>query len=326
MSGAPDTRVAVLVVGMHRSGTSALTGALGLCGATLPRRLMTAGEDNPAGFWEPRAVVALHEAMLVALGSAWDDGRIADAAQLDGWRPALAAALAEEFDDAALLVLKDPRLSLLLEPWREVLRNAGICPRVVVALRHPMEVAASLERRDGMLLAHGLLLWLRYFLAAERGSRGMRRVFVRYDTLLADPVGCVDAIGAGLGITWPTAPALAAGKLAGFIAPALRHHAAVDMALPEDVVGVAAMAGWEWGQEAATGGAPDPARLDAIAAQLAAADAWLAGTLADRQRRLGAAAREREDLAARLAAAKPLGVGRRIWRGIWRMWLRYQNK
>ena len=65
---------ALLVLGMHRSGTSALTRTLSLLGAALPQQLMGAKEENNAlGFWEPQAVYELNEALLRQLGSRWDD-------------------------------------------------------------------------------------------------------------------------------------------------------------------------------------------------------------------------------------------------------------
>ena len=67
--------VALLVLGMHRSGTSALTRVLNLLGASLGDDLMPPGDDNPLGFWEHQGIVSVHEALLVALERRWDDPR-----------------------------------------------------------------------------------------------------------------------------------------------------------------------------------------------------------------------------------------------------------
>ena len=65
---------AVVVLGMHRSGTSALTRVLSLAGAELPRTMMRLrAADNPTGFWESVKLMEIHDAALEALGSAWDD-------------------------------------------------------------------------------------------------------------------------------------------------------------------------------------------------------------------------------------------------------------
>ena len=65
----------LLVLGMHRSGTSALTRLLNLHGAVLGDDLLPAGHDNPSGFWELREAVAIHVRLLAGLGMAWDDPR-----------------------------------------------------------------------------------------------------------------------------------------------------------------------------------------------------------------------------------------------------------
>ncbi len=316
MSGAPEGRVGVLVLGMHRSGTSALTRAMALCGAALPARLMAPGADNAAGFWEPAAIVALHEAMLREAGRRWDDGQRLDVSRVADRGAALAAALREDFAEAPLLVLKDPRLSRLLLLWRPVLAQAGLSPRVVVALRHPMAIAASLRARDGMSESRALLLGLRYFLDAERNSRGITRVFARYEALLADPVSCLTEIGARLGVDWPVPPAAARADLREFVAPGLRHHDEAA-AFPAGVVGEAAAAAWAWATAAAEAGEPEGAVLDGIAARLDAAEAWLGGVLDEWRARDEAAARTIQALRERCAAAEQVGAVRRLWRRSW---------
>ena len=66
---------AILVAGMHRSGTSALTGALNVLGISLGQHLLAPGEDNPKGYWEHQSAVEIHERLLTALERRWDDVR-----------------------------------------------------------------------------------------------------------------------------------------------------------------------------------------------------------------------------------------------------------
>src|ERR1700690_93442 len=66
---------ALVVLGMHRSGTSALTGMLHHLGVALGSRLMAASPDNPRGYWEHSDIVATHERLMAALGWGWDDIR-----------------------------------------------------------------------------------------------------------------------------------------------------------------------------------------------------------------------------------------------------------
>ncbi|MEG3048645.1 MAG: hypothetical protein RR792_00460, partial [Thermomonas sp.] len=183
--------VALLVLGMHRSGTSALTRVLNLLGVALGDDLMAPGPDNPLGFWEHHGIVSVHEGLLAALGRRWDDPR----PMPDGWLDseaaqeageAIAAIVRRDFAGVPLWAVKDPRLCRLMPLWRRVLANLGIEPRVVLVSRHPDEVAGSLLRRDGLPVAIGELLWARYLLEAVRGSDGCRRGMVAYDDLLDD--------------------------------------------------------------------------------------------------------------------------------------------
>src|SRR5262249_40931276 len=111
--------------------------------------------------------------------------------------------LRRDFGDSPLFVVKDPRICVLLPLWRNALTDIETDPRFVISVREPLEVAASLASRDGFSTAHSLLLWLKHFLAAELGTRGVRRVFVRYDDLLADWRRTSTTISQALSIEWP---------------------------------------------------------------------------------------------------------------------------
>jgi hypothetical protein len=224
-------RVCLLVLGMHRSGTSAITRVLSLMGATLPGRLMPPVPDNnETGFWESKPLAAVHDAILKEVGSAWDDwrpvhfNRLVDARRAD-FKAQLRAIIEEEFDDATLFVLKDPRICRLLPIYLELFDEMGITPRFVLPLRNPAAVAKSLARRDEMSLGFASLLWLRHVLDAERGTRGHTRVLASYDELLDDWKSSVDAIGDALGISWPRRKEDAADEIGAFLRRDLRHHA-----------------------------------------------------------------------------------------------------
>lgn len=224
--GAAERRVGLLVLGMHRSGTSALTGLLARHGVALGDDLLPPAPDNPSGFWEHRAAVALHEQLLDALGMAWDDPRPLPR----GWRRSAAARQARaqiaalvdaEFAAQALWAVKDPRLCRFVPLWREALADAGIEARALLVVRHPEEVAASLQARDGLPGAIGQLLWARYLLDALAGSDGMPRALLRYPDLLEDGARELARIASELGL--PLRPD--AAVVQAFLAPQLRHHA-----------------------------------------------------------------------------------------------------
>lgn len=228
-SGSGAGRTGVLVLGMHRSGTSALTRLLNLHGAALGDELMPARCDNPTGFWEHSAAVAIHERLLAALGRAWDDPRALPSDWLE--HPAareaqagIGALLDREFAGHPAWAVKDPRLCRFVPLWRRAMAERGIDAVAVFALRHADEVAASLEARDGLPRGVGHLLWARYLLDALAGSEGMARHAIRYDALLADWQGAVRAFvdATGLRLPHPADP----DTVTAFLSPTLRHHAA----------------------------------------------------------------------------------------------------
>ena len=179
-------RIAYVVLGMHRSGTSSVAGTLALLGAAAPRTLMRPAEDNPKGFWESEVVTAFNDRLLAAAGSSWDDWRRFALPSDPAWAEEAAGVLDAEFGDAEAIVLKDPRICRFFPFWRRVLESAGYGPLIVCPVRDPMEVAASLNARNGMDPARALRLWLRHVLDAEAASRGLPRHFMGWDGFIAD--------------------------------------------------------------------------------------------------------------------------------------------
>ena len=220
---------AVLVVGMHRSGTSALTGILSLAGVDLGPCLVPPAEDNPKGFFEHNSVWQIHHDLLVEIGSSWHDIRPLPKDWPSGQaaKKALARLCAElehDFSKSQLWGVKDPRLSRCFVIWPTLLADLGVQPKVILALRDPLEVAMSLQKRDGLGLTHALALWLRYTLDAERTTRGMPRVMVEYDRLLADWRRELDRLRVELML--PLHVNSKADAIEDFLSPELRHNKA----------------------------------------------------------------------------------------------------
>lgn len=220
-------RHACLVLGMHRSGTSVLAQLLAALGADLPLRLNPPAPDNPEGYFEPAALVALHDRLLAAGNSAWFDLKPFAVGAVPAEAAAtllaeMAQALAEDYPAAPLPLIKDPRLCRFLPLARDVLDAAGMDSAVVLALRHPAEVAASLARRDQMSASYAGLLWARHVIAAERDSRGLPRVAVAYAQLMEDWRSVAARIRSLPG-PWRTEDPAAAPPKAE-----LRHHRGLD--------------------------------------------------------------------------------------------------
>lgn len=185
------SRQALLVLGMHRSGTSAFTRVLNLLGASLPTQLLPITADNVTGHWEPMEVVGIHDQVLASAASGYDDVTqfpqewfASEAA--DVFRSQILDILKRDFSMCSLFILKDPRMCRLLPLWFPILKEFSTQPLFVIPIRNPLDVAASLKKRDGFSEDKSLLLWLWHFLSAERGTRGRKRSFVRYNLLLQD--------------------------------------------------------------------------------------------------------------------------------------------
>jgi len=232
-SAAGRQKRALLVLGMHRSGTSAFARSLGLLGCDLPTTLMPAGRGNEQGHWESQPITDLNEEILASAGSSWDDWGAFNpdwyvSPVVDEFRERAQAALESEFGASRLFVLKDPRVCRLLDFWIEATKAFGATPLVVSPIRNPLEVAASLHARDGMEPSIAQLLWLRHVLDAEAASRNLRRTYVRYDDLLSEWRVVADKIGDDLGISWPRRSTSVGIEIEEFLTPAQRHHVEKD--------------------------------------------------------------------------------------------------
>lgn len=273
----------LLILGMHRSGTSLLAGSCRLLGADLGDRMMQARQDNVMGFWEHDEVVQLHDRMLERLGFAWDDVR----ALPDKWwsyeairplRETLKTVLQRDFGASGLGCVKDPRLCRMLPLWQELLKELGWQPVYLLATREPGEIAASLRSRNGFSAEKSTLLTLRYTLEAEAASRGGRRATVDYADLLKDWRAVLRPAWEQLGLPWPGDVSTLDAEMARFVHKELRHHASGD-GLPSGTLGKLAQGTYS----ALRGG--DTAALDSARQQLdgmgAGYDQVLAGLYAE---------------------------------------------
>lgn len=224
-------REAVVVLPMHRSGSSALSRVLNLLGCDLPKTLMLGNETNPTGHWESVEIRALNDDILASGGSQWQDWQAFNPNWYKTPKPHEFQAralkvLQDEFGSSSLFVFKDPRVCRIFPFWRDTFAAAGIDPKIILTVRHPQEVAASLERRkdNGIPVLVGLLLWLRHMLEAEADTRGMTRATVSFDRLLQDPIGIAENLQDELGLFWPSLSELQADVIRGYMDPSLRHH------------------------------------------------------------------------------------------------------
>ncbi|WP_306223452.1 sulfotransferase family protein [Bosea beijingensis] len=203
-----NPQVCIPVLGMHRSGTSAVTRVINLLGVDLGKNLMGATPANPRGHWERLDLYDFHEAVLAEIGSAWNDPGPIDPCRFDmpaaaKWPDRLSKIIASEFAESHLFAVKDPRSCRLLPIWYAAAEQLNLELRPILMLRHPFEVAASLNHRQPIETDVALRLWLSHVLEAERSTRTHKRAFVRYEDLLRDWRGTLIAAGQALDIKWP---------------------------------------------------------------------------------------------------------------------------
>lgn len=233
-------RMCILVLGMHRSGTSPVTRVLSLLGADLPANLLDPGPtENETGFWESADIVAVHDRFLSAIGSSWYDPRPIDEDAVNSeagrqCRGELAALISRDFAASRLFVIKDPRMARLTPMWCQLLEELNIQRVAVIPVRNPLAVADSLTRRNGFTRNTSLALWLRHVLEAEVASRGMRRAVLSYDAMLADPKATLRLLCDQLGCFEGKALDRALPQIQDFLSNRYRHHLHDDEKLLKD--------------------------------------------------------------------------------------------
>lgn len=187
-----DRRQAILVLGMHRSGTSALGELVYEMGAKAPMTPLKATKDNVRGYWESKPLMLAHDKFLQKQGTSWNDSAIFDLEKCDHedvetFKAELQKIILTEYGSANTILIKDPRICRFVPVWRELLGSMGIEILPIIIFRNPLEVAYSLIVRDDFTQSGALLSWLRHVLEAERNTRDLPRLFVDYADLLSAP-------------------------------------------------------------------------------------------------------------------------------------------
>ncbi|WP_373004284.1 sulfotransferase family protein [Hyphomonas sp.] len=224
-------RPIIVVLGMHRSGTSVLTRALAALGVELGSHMMLAVEqDNDKGFWEDLDIYRLNERLLKKCNSAWhrlaslEVGRL-ETEEFAAERVEAANLISTKIQDVDLFAFKDPRTAVLLPFWQCVLSDLELEPQYVIAVRNPLEISESLRKRDGFDQTKNLLLWLTHMYSAVQLTDGAQRVFVGYQQVIADPLGQLSRICEALGLTAPSLESAAYKEYADeFLDGSLNHN------------------------------------------------------------------------------------------------------
>jgi hypothetical protein len=235
ISSAAHRRPIVLVLGMHRSGTSLCSHLLSALGVDMADKIAGPGNasvtpDNPRGHWERWEIVEFHNRILglfnrdylgrfhdFALPVAWwADPRVAQI------RREIVAFLESRMDDG-YFGFKDPRTVRLLPVWHQIFNELKLAPKLVLCLRNPAQVARSLYARDTLDPANGEYRWLAYMIDFYRYASNFDCCAVEYEEWFDDPAANIEKLRKFLDLPWQQSESDLALLLSDLIDPTARH-------------------------------------------------------------------------------------------------------
>ena len=235
----------LLVLGMHRSGTSVTARLMECLGGVNSSNLHPPLPNNPKGFFEDYDIEQLNEyTVLPRLGIKWHSVGFVDWSRLsssDRSKLALQAVeiVRKNYNPAnSLSILKEPRIGILLPFWLSVLRQAGYNVKVVCAVRDPISVARSLQKRDGLSTTHGGMLYVTNWLSILNYIQELPVAFVSFEEVFQDPAAVLRKVSEKLQIRLPQDFEVRVHQFASdFIDPALCHNRieSQDLALETDL-------------------------------------------------------------------------------------------
>lgn len=221
----------VVVLGMHRSGTSAITKGLNLLGVSLGDNLMPPKEgENDKGFWEDLDIYRLNEAILDELGLSWDamSNLFFHDLGSDVYKKYKAQAvelIKEKLDKVDSFGIKDPRITILLPFWKTVFSDLGLDQKFLIVIRNPKSVADSLKKRNKFEVEKSLNLWMLSVVNSVNYTQGLTNVIVDYDDFMDFPEENLYRIATHLGLTAPDIESEEyAQYIEDFLSSELRHN------------------------------------------------------------------------------------------------------
>ena len=219
----------LIITGMHRSGTSAMARVCNLLGMDVGQRVVGSDAFNPTGHWEHAMTVALNRRVLRSMGgsSGWVKSLLTErlnSASQSEFEDQIKGLIRADFSESALWGIKDPEISRLCPLWISALARLNITPRFILMVRHPLEVAASLQRRNQFSLRKSLLLWLRYNLEMEQATHKLPRTIVSSSQFVANWQAAINKIQCDCHFHFPGLNSTNAGMVDAFLNDRLWHH------------------------------------------------------------------------------------------------------
>jgi O-antigen biosynthesis protein len=201
----------IVVLGMHRSGTSAITRGLQVLGVLLGDRLLPpANGENDKGYWEDFDIYSLNNEMLNAINKDWHciasiRQRELETLKQNGYLDRAIELIRQKTYNVSIFGFKDPRIPMLLPFWKEAFIQCQYDVSYVLAVRNPLSIAKSLAKRNGFDIEMSYLLWLNHVINSLSGTIGCNRIIVDYDKLMQDAEKELNRIAAALHLTMDTA-------------------------------------------------------------------------------------------------------------------------
>jgi len=182
----------IVVLGMHRSGTSVIARGMRVLGVQLGNNLMPATQDNPKGYWEDLDINTLNIEMLNFLKNDWHfltpiRSEDVDVLRRNGYFLRALEIIRKKMAAAPVFGFKDPRVTRLLPFWKEIFAYDQLNTHYILTIRHPLSVCKSLTKRDGFEFEKGYLLWLEHVIGSLVGTERENRVRIDYDYFMHTP-------------------------------------------------------------------------------------------------------------------------------------------
>lgn len=182
------TQQLIVVLGMHRSGTSLLTSMVEHCGVSAGDNLQPAGPDNPNGYWEDLFVLTTNNRLLALLGLQWcslawlTEEKITNMPEYDEMYQAAVSYLTDKLSQFPELVIKDPRMAMTLPFWNRVFAALNVEIKYIIAKRTTSSIIRSLVKRDGFDQEYATqLTYLHFASVCENMDRQAPSLVVEYE-------------------------------------------------------------------------------------------------------------------------------------------------
>ncbi|NUQ82471.1 MAG: hypothetical protein HUU10_12735 [Bacteroidetes bacterium] len=190
------TKTCIIILGMHRSGTSVVTGSVGMAGADLGPNLLGEIYYNPRGLFEDAKINLINSRFLYNQKTGWYRFfRYHPSEKTDSSPLRRLGTIIDQFT-GDVMVIKDPRIVLLIPLYLQVLKQREIRPVFVIVNRNPHHIAVSLWKRDKMPLLYAYALTRFYYRQMNRflANTTATRVVIEYNDFLDNPVDSIKSI------------------------------------------------------------------------------------------------------------------------------------